>query len=39
LETGYLNRVKEEDRRLNAGVQLNIFNHWSNHVNYEEVTL
>lgn len=27
LETGYLNRVKEEDRRLRTGIQLNIFNH------------
>lgn len=27
LETGYLTRVKEEDRRLKAGVQLNIFSH------------
>lgn len=27
LKTGYLNRVKKEDRRLNAGVQLNIFNY------------
>jgi hypothetical protein len=26
-ETGYLNRVKAEDRRLNAGVQLNIFSY------------
>ena len=27
LETSYLDRVKEEDRWLNAGVQLNIFNY------------
>ncbi len=27
LETGYLDRVKEENRRLSAGVQLNIFNY------------
>ena len=27
LETGYLDWVKEENRRLSAGVQLNIFNY------------
>jgi hypothetical protein len=25
VETGYLDRIKEEDRRLKAGVQLTIF--------------
>jgi hypothetical protein len=39
LETGYLDRVKDENRRLNAGVQLDIFNHWLKPVNREEVTL